>query len=117
MEVKSVSKRKHLNLEFGDRMMTVCFYLNTYDPFSRNFNNITMWLNLTNVNLSNNMITILPSAFGRLRLKCLDLSQNCLGTFDSIRWPWIKQNTIENTLILLNISNNSVSDITSNIEM
>jgi len=114
MEDKSVSKRKHLNLQFVNRMMTACFYLNMYNPFSRNFSNITMWLNLTDVNLSNNMITILPNAFGKLRLNSLDLSQNRLGTFDSTRWPWIKQNTIENTLFFLNISNNSVSDITFN---
>jgi len=114
MEKKSISKRKHLNLEYVNRMMTVYFYLNTYNPFSKNFNNITRWLNLTNVNLSNNMITILPSAFGKLRLNILDLSQNRLGTFDSTRWPWIKQNIIENTLLFFDISNNSVSDITSN---
>jgi len=113
MEDKSVSKKKHLNLQYVNRMMTTCFYLNKYNPFSRNFNNITMWLNLTNVNLSNNMITMLPSAFGKLRLNRLDLSQNRLGIFDSTRWSWIKQNTIENTLFSLNISNNSVSDVTS----
>jgi len=36
-----------------------------------------MWLNLTYVNISNNIITILSNAFGKLRLKNLDLSQNC----------------------------------------
>jgi len=114
MENKSVSKRKHLNLEHVNQMMTVCFYLNIYNPLSKNFNNITRWLNLTYVNLSNNMITILPSAFGKLRLNCLDLSQNRLGTFGSTKWPWIKQNIIENTLLFFDVSNNSVSDITSN---
>jgi len=114
MEDKSVSKMKHLNLQYINGMMTACFYLNTYNPFSRNFNNVTMWLNLTYVNLSNNMITNLPSAIGKLRLNYLDLSHNRLGILESTRWPWIKQNTIKNTLFLFDISNNSVSDITSN---
>jgi len=114
MEDKSVSERKHLNLLFVYRMMTACFHLHTYNPFSKNFNNVTRLLNLTYVNLSNNMITTLPSAFGILRLNILDLSQNRLGFFDSTRWPWIRQNTIENTLLFLNISNNSVSDVIFN---
>jgi len=108
---KHLSKKKRLNY----KAETIeCCYLNMYDPLSRNFNNITMWLNLTFVNISRSMITILPTAFGKLRLKSLDLSENRLGTFDSTRWPWIKQNTIENTLLFFDISNNSVSDITSN---
>jgi len=91
-----------------------CCYLNTCNPLSRNFNNITLWLNLTFVNISSSMITILPSAFGKLRINSLNLSQNCLGTFGPITWSWIKQNTIRNTLFFLDISNNSVSHITSN---
>jgi len=108
---KHVSKKKRLNY----KMETIeCCYLNIYDLLSRNFNNITMWLNLTFVNISSNMITILPSAFGKLRLVILDLSRNYLGIFGSTKWPWIEQNAIRNTLCLLDISNNFVSDITSN---
>jgi len=63
-----------------------CCYLNIYNLLSRNFNNITMWLNLTLVNISSNIITILPSGFGKLRLIALDLSRNDLGTFGSTKW-------------------------------
>jgi len=69
-----------------------------------------MWLNLTRVILSNNMITTLPSAFGKLRLVVLNLSKNYLGSFGSTKWPWIEQNAIKNTLCSLDISNNSVSN-------
>jgi len=108
---KRLSKKKRLNYKAE---MIECCYLNIYDPLSRNFHNITMWLNLTFVNISNSMITILPSAFGKLRLFGLYLSKNYLGTFNSTKWPWIEQNAIRNTLCFLDISNNSVSRITSN---
>jgi len=108
---KHLSKKKRLN--YKAEMIEWC-YLNTYNPLSRNFNNITMWLNLTHVILSNNIITILPSAFGKLRLVTLDLSKNHLGIFCSTKWPWIEQYSIRNTLCFLDISNNSVSRITSN---
>jgi len=123
MEDKSVSrkrsnfsnKKKHLSkkkrLKYKAETIECC-YLNIYNPLSRSFNNITMWLNLTRVTISSNMITILPSAFGKLRLVALDLSKNYLGTFGSTKWPWIEQNAIRNTLHLLNISNNFVSFIT-----
>jgi len=124
MEDKSISrkrlnvyKKKHLSkkkrLNYKTETMKCC-YLNTYDPFSRNFNNITIWLNLIFVNISSSMITILPSAFGKLRLVGLYLSKNHLGTFSSTKWPWIEQNAIKDTLCFLDISNNSVSRITSN---
>jgi len=125
MEDKSISrkrlnvyKKKHLSkkksLKYKAEIIKCC-YLNMYNSLSRNFNNITEWLNLTRVNLSNNMITILPSAFGKLRLNSLDLSKNCLGTYVSTTWLWIKRkSTIRNTLFFLDISNNSVSHITSN---
>jgi len=108
---KHLSKKKRLNY----KAKTIeCCYLNIYDPLSRNFDNITMWLNLTIVNISSSMITILPSAFGKLRLFSLCLSKNYLSTFKSTKWPWIEQNVIRNTLWFLDISNNSVSRITSN---
>jgi len=104
---KHLSKKKRLNY----KAETIeCCYLNTYNPLSRNFNNITMWLNLTRVILLNNMITILPSAFGKLRLVVLNVSKNYLGIFGSTKWPWIEQNAIRNTLCCLDISNNSVSN-------
>jgi len=108
---KHLSKKKRLNYKAE---AIECCYLNIYDPLSRNFHNITMWLNLTFVNISSSMITILPSAFGKLRLVFLDLSKNYLGSFNSTKWPWIEQNAIRNTLYFLDISNNSVSRITSN---
>jgi len=123
MENKSIS-RKRLNVYKKNHLSkkkrlykteTIeCCYLNTYNSLSRNFNNITMWLNLTFVNISSSMITILPSAFGKLRLVVLNLSQNYLGSFDSIKWPWIEQNAIRSTLHFLDITNNFVSYITIN---
>jgi len=71
-----------------------------------------MWLNLILVNISSNMIIILPSGFGKLRLVALDLSRNYLDTFDSTKWSWIEQNAIRSTLHFLDISNNFVSYIT-----
>jgi len=123
MEDKSISrkrlnvyKKKHLSKKkrLYKTESIECCYLNTYNPLSRNFNNITMWLNLTFVNISSSMITILPSAFGKLRLVVLNLSKNYLGSFSSTRWPWMEQSAIRNTLCILNINNNSVSHITSN---
>jgi len=123
MEDKSISrkrlnvyKKKHLSKKkrsYKTETIEYC-YLNTYNPLSRNFNNITMWLNLTFVNISSSMITILPSTFGKLGLVTLNLSKNYLGSFGSTKWLWIEQNAIRNTLSFLNISNNSVSHITSN---
>jgi len=118
MEDKSISrkrlnvyKKKHLfkKKRLYNMETTECCYLNTYNPLFRNFNNITMWQNLGFVDISNNMITILPSAFGKLRLVYLNLSKNYLGSFDSTKWPWIEQNAIRNTLHFLNVNNNSVS--------
>jgi len=129
MEDKSISrkrlnvyKKKHLSKKkrkpsLYKTEMIECCYINTYNPLSRNFNNITMWLNLTFVNISSSMITILPSAFGKLRLVLLNLSKNYLGSYDSTKWPWIEQNVIKNTLRFLNINNNSVSHITSNYRL
>jgi len=107
---KYLSKKKRLNY----KAETIERCLNTYNPLSRNFNNITMWLNLVFMDISSNMITILPSAFGKLRLVFLNLSKNYLGSFDSTKWPWIEQNAIRNTLHFLNVNNNSVSHVTSN---
>ncbi|KYM94563.1 Protein flightless-1 like protein [Cyphomyrmex costatus] len=89
--------------------------LNTHNPLSENFNNITPWLNLTYVNLSDNKINILPSAFGKLRLKHLNLSQNRLGSPNLIKWPWMEQCIIRNTLISLNLSNNFLTRLPLNI--
>jgi len=58
------------------------------------------------------MITILPTAFGKLRLVALDLSRNYLGIFGSTKWSWTEQNAIRSTLHFLDISNNFVSYIT-----
>jgi len=125
MEYKRVSRKRsniyqktHLSkkkcLQYETKMTINCCYLNTYNPetISRNLNNITMWLNLTFVNISSNSITVLPNAFGKLSLVHLDLSKNYLGTFRSTKWPWIEQNVIRNTLHFLDISNNFVSYIT-----
>ncbi|KYM94564.1 Leucine-rich repeat and calponin homology domain-containing protein 1 [Cyphomyrmex costatus] len=103
MNVKRISKKRYL--KYINRPFTG--NLNTHNPLSKNFNNITPWLNLTYVNLSSNKIKkIFPCAFGKLRLKHLDLSQNLLGTPNLIKWPWMEQCSIRNTLISLNLSNN-----------
>jgi len=107
---KQLSKKKRLQYETETTIK--CCYLNIFNLLSRNFNNITMWLNLTSVNISSNMITILPTAFGKLRLVALDLSRNYLGIFGSTKWSWTEQNAIRSTLHFLDISNNFVSYIT-----
>jgi len=113
MEDKSVTKKKYSDLQ---DIIRITGYLNTHNPLSKNFNNITIWLNLTSVYLSKNKIIVLPNAFGKLRLQVLDLSQNWLGLkFYSTKWPWIEQNAIQNTLTKLDISNNLVSKFVSHI--
>jgi len=41
-------------------------------------------------------------------LKRLNLSHNQIGISNGYGWQWIKQATIRNTLLFLDISNNSV---------
>jgi len=89
-------------------ILTFC-HLKTYNPLSRNFNNITRWLNLTHINLSNNKINELPKKLGTLPcLQRLNLSQNCLNRY---KWSWLKQAPIRRSLLSLDISNNSVCHI------
>ncbi|KYN02019.1 Protein lap1 [Cyphomyrmex costatus] len=113
MNDKRISKTRYLNLKYINRPFIR--NLNTHNPLSKNFNNITPWLNLTYVNLSDNKINILPSAFGKLRLKHLNLSQNLLGTPNLTKWPWMEQCSIRNTLISLNLSNNFLTRLPLNI--
>jgi len=92
--------------------MTEFYHLETYNPLSRNFNKITRWLNLTDVNLSYNRIHNLPMELGTLPfLKRLNLSHNQIGISERYEWQWIKQAAIRNALLFLDISNNSVGYI------
>jgi len=92
--------------------MTEFCHLEIYNPLSRNFNKMTRWLNLTDVNLSHNRIHNLPMELGTLLfLKRLNLSHNQIGISDGFGWLWIKQAAIRSTLLFLDISNNSVSYI------
>ena len=70
--------------------------------------NNTRWLNLTDVNISNSKIDVLPRKFGAFQyLRRLNLSHNCLSQYSG--WIWLKEASIKKTLRFLDISNNSVS--------
>ncbi|XP_018357552.1 PREDICTED: leucine-rich repeat-containing protein 40-like [Trachymyrmex cornetzi] len=77
------------------------------------FNNSTKWLNLTDVNISNNKIDVLPRKLGALHcLRRLNLSHNCLRRFE---WAWLKKTHIKRTLHFLDISNNSLIELSEYI--
>ncbi|XP_036142713.1 protein lap1 isoform X2 [Monomorium pharaonis] len=88
------------------------YHLSSYNPLCNNFNNITKWLNLTNVNLSNNKIDKLPKEFGILSILQLNLSQNRLSDHE---WLWLNQSPIKKTLLFLDISNNSLLELSEHI--
>lgn len=112
--LKDFEKRKKCRISTEVIETVTNIYLKIYDPFSWNFNNITRWLNLTNMNLSNNGIDKLPIKLGTLPyLRRINLSQNCLSQFG---WQWLKQTAIRNTLLSLDISKNSVNHIISNYQ-
>ncbi|XP_036142164.1 leucine-rich repeat protein lrrA-like [Monomorium pharaonis] len=92
------------------------YYLEKYNPLSRNFSNIMIYLNLVYVNLSNNMLTSLPKAFGSLpHLRQLDLSNNSLGIYKQTKWPWVEQIAIQKTLLILEIACNSLNALPRSI--
>ncbi|XP_018357550.1 PREDICTED: leucine-rich repeat-containing protein 57-like [Trachymyrmex cornetzi] len=77
-------------------------------------NNTTMWLNLTDVNISNNKIDVLPKKLGAFHcLRRLNLSHNCLSRYSG--WVWLKEARIKRTLHFLDISNNSLLEISEYI--
>ncbi|KYM94562.1 Leucine-rich repeat-containing protein 40 [Cyphomyrmex costatus] len=115
MEDKGTSKTKYLNFNLLYVIRPITGYLNTHNPLSENFKNITPWLNLTFVIVPGNKITIVPSAFGKLRLECLNLSQNSLGKPNLSKWPWMEQSTIRNTLLFLDLSSNFLTRLPLNI--
>ncbi|KYN27152.1 Leucine-rich repeat-containing protein 40, partial [Trachymyrmex cornetzi] len=86
-------------------------------PLTLNFltlNNTTMWLNLTDVNISSNKIDVLPRKLGAFHcLRRLNLSHNCLSRYSG--WVWLKEARIKRTLHFLDISNNSLLEISEYI--
>ncbi|KAG5319101.1 LRC57 protein, partial [Acromyrmex heyeri] len=73
-----------------------------------------MWLNLTDVNISNNNIGLLPRKLGAFRcLRRLNLSHNCLSRYSG--WVWLKEPCIKRTLRFLDISNNSLLELSEYI--
>ncbi|KYN27153.1 Protein scribble like protein, partial [Trachymyrmex cornetzi] len=87
------------------------------NPLTLNFltlNNTTMWLNLTHVNISSNKIDVLPRTLGAFHcLRRLNLSHNCLSRYSG--WVWLKEARIKRTLHFLDISNNSLLEISEYI--
>ena len=63
--------------------------------------------NLTSINLSNNIIQSVPKQMGQLNLNEIDLSMNLLGEEDN-SWEWLKGDSIQSSLLSLNLSNNKV---------
>jgi len=106
------NKKRRL-LEEGIKILISVYNLETYNPLLKNFNNITRWLNLTEVTTSKNRIDVLPKELGTLPfLQRLNLSHNCLQRYG---WSWLKEISIRKTLLFLDISNNSVRHIVSKI--
>ncbi|KYN36059.1 hypothetical protein ALC56_09596 [Trachymyrmex septentrionalis] len=80
------------------------------EPLFKTFNNNIWWLNLTDVNISNNNIDLLPRKLGALHcLRRLDVSHNCLKWRDG--WSWLKEARIKRTLRFLDMSNNSLFEL------
>ncbi|KAF7394809.1 hypothetical protein HZH66_007983 [Vespula vulgaris] len=68
------------------------------------------------LDLSNNQITSLPKDLGSLpHLQQLILSQNQLGKAAISKWIWLDQNNIRNTLCLLDLSCNFLTEIPEKI--
>ncbi|KAL2728667.1 leucine-rich repeat protein 1 [Vespula squamosa] len=68
------------------------------------------------LDLSNNQITSLPKDLGSLpHLQQLILSQNQLGKAAISKWTWLDQNNIRNTLCLLDLSSNFLTEIPEKI--
>ncbi|KYN36058.1 Peptidylprolyl isomerase-like 5, partial [Trachymyrmex septentrionalis] len=83
-------------------------------PLFMILNNNTRWLNLTDVNISNNKIDVLPRKLGALHcLRWLNLSHNCLSQYSG--WVWLKEARIKKTLRFLDISNNSLLELSEYI--
>jgi len=125
MQIRSAFKRKSQTfedtlynkkrrlLEKGIEILTSVYNLETYNPLLRNFDNITRWLNLTEMTTLKNRIDVLPKELGTLPfLQRLNLSHNCLHRYG---WSWLKEIPIRKTLLFLDISNNSVRHIVSKI--
>jgi len=125
MQIKSMFKRKFQTskdtlynkkrrlLEEGADILISVYSLKTYNPLLRNFDNITRWLNLTEVTTLKNRIDVLPKELGTLPfLQRLNLSHNSLRRYG---WSWLKEIPIRKTLRFLDISNNSVRHIISDI--
>ncbi|KYN27154.1 Leucine-rich repeat-containing protein 40 [Trachymyrmex cornetzi] len=104
-------KKKRRILE--NQIVIFISLLKFYEPLFMTFNNSTKWLNLTDVNISNNKIDVLPRKLGALHcLRRLNLSHNCLRRFE---WAWLKKTHIKRTLHFLDISNNSLIELSEYI--
>lgn len=106
MEETPIKRQRYdFKLLIANSTKTYILFLKYYDSLFMTLNDITRWLNLTDVNISNNKIDLLPRKLGALYLRRLNLSHNCLRRFG---WTWLKEARIKRTLRFLDISNNSV---------
>jgi Leucine rich repeat len=72
--------------------------------------------NLTTLDLSQNAITKLPKALGRLKLFSLNLSGNKMGeSRGTIDWSWLDGDNIRRSLSQINMSNNGLAFISSSL--
>ncbi|KAL6256457.1 hypothetical protein P5V15_012570 [Pogonomyrmex californicus] len=80
-----------------------------YNPLLNNFDNITKWLYLRDLNLSNNNIEKVPMYLGILPLlQRLNLSRNKIGSAYLHKWLYLRQAALRKNLSFLDISNNSL---------
>ncbi|KYN01273.1 Malignant fibrous histiocytoma-amplified sequence 1 [Cyphomyrmex costatus] len=111
-ETQSRKKYRILKEEV-EKLFTSLFFKFLYNSLLMNFDNITRWL-LVDVNISNNKIDVLPRKLGALHcLQRLDLSHNCLSRLYG--WTWLKEKHIKRTLCFLDISHNSLPELSSHI--
>lgn len=72
--------------------------------------------NLTILDLSNNCITQLHKSLGNLKISKLVLNKNNLGESILAKdWEWLTGETLKRSLTFLNISNNKLKFISSNV--
>uniref|UniRef100_A0A182KIT2 PIF1/LRR1 pleckstrin homology domain-containing protein n=1 Tax=Anopheles christyi TaxID=43041 RepID=A0A182KIT2_9DIPT len=126
----TVGKKKASILDSPSVLSTKCTITNRKDYPTKGFSRLLVSLQISDVklsrfdsqilllqklrilNLSNNCIRSLPRALGQLRLCELDLSSNCLT---GCTWDWLQEPNIQSSLQSLNISDNGLHFLPTNV--